>query len=56
MMLRYSFGFEDAALAIERAVAGVLDAGIHTADIAMDKSKAVGTAAMGDALVGLLER
>jgi len=52
MMLRYSFGFEEAALAIERAVAEVLDAGIHTADIAVDKGKAVGTAAMGDALVG----
>ena len=51
MMLRYSFGYEDAALAIERAVAGVLDAGIHTADIAVDKNKAIGTAAMGDALV-----
>ena len=56
MMLRYSFGFEEAALAIERAVAEVLEAGIHTADIAVDKSKAVGTAAMGDALVGLIER
>ena len=56
MMLRYSFGFEEAALAIERAVAEVLDTGIHTADIAVDKSKAVGTAAMGDALVGLIER
>ena len=56
MMLRYSFGFEEAALAIERAVAEVLEAGIHTTDIAVDKSKAVGTAAMGDALVGLIER
>ena len=56
MMLRYSFGFEEAALAIERAVARVLDAGIHTADIAVDKGGAVGTAAMGDALVGLIER
>jgi 3-isopropylmalate dehydrogenase len=56
MMLRYSFGFEEAALDIERAVAQVLDAGIHTADIAVDKGKAVGTAAMGDALVRLIER
>jgi 3-isopropylmalate dehydrogenase len=52
MLLRYSFGYEDAALAIERAVAGVLDAGIHTKDIAVDKGKAVGTAAMGDAILG----
>ena len=56
MMLRYSCGYEDAALAIEQAVAGVLDAGIHTMDIAADKHKAVGTAAMGDALVDLIER
>ena len=55
MMLRYSFGFEEAARAIEQAVAGVLDAGIHTADIAVDKGKAVGTAAMGDELVRLIE-
>ena len=32
--------------------AGVLDAGIHTTDIAVDKGKAVGTAAMGDAIMG----
>jgi 3-isopropylmalate dehydrogenase len=51
MMLRYSFGFEDAARTIEQAVAGVLEAGIQTADIAVDKRKAVGTARMGDALV-----
>ena len=51
MMLRYSFGFEDAARTIEQAVAGVLEAGIQTADIAVDNRKAVGTARMGDALV-----
>ena len=45
-----------AAVAIEQAVAGVLDAGIHTADIAVDRDRAVGTAAMGDSLVDLLER
>jgi 3-isopropylmalate dehydrogenase len=56
MMLRHSFGFEDAAFAIEQAVADVLEAGIHTADIAVDKSRAVGTAEMGDALVGQIER
>ena len=56
MMLRHSFGFEDAAFAIEQAVADVLEAGILTADIAVDKSRAVGTAEMGDALVGMIER
>jgi 3-isopropylmalate dehydrogenase len=56
LMLRHSFGCEDAAVAIEQAVADVLNAGIHTADIAVDRDRAVGTAAMGDALVDLLER
>jgi 3-isopropylmalate dehydrogenase len=56
MMLRHSFGFEDAAGAIEQAVADVLDNAIHTVDIAVDKSRAVGTAEMGDALVDLIDR
>jgi 3-isopropylmalate dehydrogenase len=50
MMLRISLGYADAADAIEKAVAEVLKAGIHTVDIARDKNKAVGTAAMGDAV------
>jgi len=51
MMLRFSLGQSEAADAIEKAVAAVLDQGIHTPDIAVDKAKAVGTAAMGDAIV-----
>jgi len=51
MMLRYSFQMSEVADAIEQAVANVLDHGIHTADIAADKAKAIGTAAMGDAIV-----
>jgi 3-isopropylmalate dehydrogenase len=51
MMLRFSLGFEDAADDIEKAVADVLKTGIHTVDIAIDKNKAVGTTAMGDAIV-----
>ena len=51
MMLRYSFGLDEAAAAIDRAVESVLDAGIHTADIAIDKTRVVNTAAMGDAIV-----
>jgi 3-isopropylmalate dehydrogenase len=51
MMLRISFGLAEAADAVEQAVADVLEAGIHTVDIAMDKNNAVGTAEMGDALV-----
>jgi len=54
MMLRYSFGMDEAADAIDRAVESVLDAAIHTADIAIDKTKVVNTAAMGDAIVAAL--
>ncbi|MDO9041598.1 MAG: 3-isopropylmalate dehydrogenase [Desulfocapsaceae bacterium] len=54
MMLRYSFGMDEAADAIDQAVERVLDAGIHTADIAIDKTKVVNTAAMGDAIVAAL--
>ncbi len=51
MMLRYSLNLEAAADAIESAVERTLDKGIHTIDIATDKSKAMGTSAMGDAIV-----
>lgn len=51
MMLRYSFGYDEAANAIEAAVAETLDAGIHTRDIAIDRTKTVNTAEMGDAIV-----
>ncbi|MDR3630530.1 MAG: 3-isopropylmalate dehydrogenase [Desulfocapsaceae bacterium] len=54
MMLRYSFGLEGAADAIDRAVEQTLIKGIHTADIAVDKNRAVGTAAMGDAIAAAL--
>ncbi|MBU0946488.1 MAG: 3-isopropylmalate dehydrogenase [Proteobacteria bacterium] len=54
MMLRYSFGLDEAADAIDRAVESTLDKGVYTADIAPDPSKAVGTAAMGDAIVAAL--
>ena len=54
MMLRYSFGWDDAAAAIDRAVEKTLEQGICTADIAVDTSRAVGTAAMGDAIVAAL--
>lgn len=51
MMLRYSFGLDEAAAAIDNAVAATLDKNILTADLTGDKSSAVGTAAMGDAIV-----
>jgi 3-isopropylmalate dehydrogenase len=56
MMLRYSFGMDAAAEAIDNAVAATLEKGILTADLTSDKSKAVGTAEMGDAIVKELEK
>ena len=54
MMLRYSL--DEAALArrIETAVGDVLDRGLRTADIAAAGEQAVGTSAMGDAVVAAL--
>ena len=46
--------FRRNAAAIDRAVEATLENGIHTADIAVDRSRAVGTAAMGDAIVAAL--
>ena len=54
MMLRFCFGFAEAADAIEQAVSDVLDAGIHTPDIAQDKNRSVGTSEIGDAIVDYL--
>ncbi|HBG19801.1 MAG TPA: 3-isopropylmalate dehydrogenase, partial [Desulfobulbaceae bacterium] len=54
MMLRYSFGLDEAAAAIDLAVEKTLDRGILTADLTTDKKTAVGTAAMGDAIVAAL--
>jgi 3-isopropylmalate dehydrogenase len=51
MMLRISLGLMEAADAVESAVADVLEAGIHTVDIATDDLNAVGTVEMGDAVV-----
>ncbi len=54
MMLRYSFGLDAAADAIDKAVESTLDKGIYTADIAPGDAKSVGTVAMGDAIVAAL--
>ena len=51
LMFRLTFGYEDAASSIENAVKEVLDAGHRTGDIAVDKSKAIGTVAMGDLII-----
>lgn len=50
MMLRYSFGLEDAAVAIEQAVQKALADGHRTADLA-DNSQPLSTSEMGDVIV-----
>jgi 3-isopropylmalate dehydrogenase len=57
MMLRYSFGLEKEAAAVEAAVSKVLDNGLRTKDIAARGSgvQVVGTKAMGQAVVKALE-
>jgi 3-isopropylmalate dehydrogenase len=47
LMLRLSFGYDEAAQAIEDAVKNVLRAGHRTGDITTDRSKAIGTEEMG---------
>jgi 3-isopropylmalate dehydrogenase len=54
MMLRYSLGRAQAAEKVERAVARVLQAGLRTADIHTPGTRRVGTAEMGDAVLGAL--
>jgi 3-isopropylmalate dehydrogenase len=54
LMLRHSFGEHDAAAAIEQAVGRTIEKGIRTADIASPGTTVVGTAAMGEAIVGSL--
>jgi len=50
MMLRHSFGLDEAADRVERAVRQVLAEGLRTADIHEDGTRLVGTEAMGDAV------
>jgi len=54
MMLKYSFGMNDAADAVAHAVSRALEAGLFTPDIARGRTGAVGTAQMGDAIAGLI--
>ncbi|MGQ9516061.1 MAG: 3-isopropylmalate dehydrogenase [Anaerolineae bacterium] len=51
MLLRYSFGMETEAKAVEEAVSAVLAAGYRTADIAEPDCTTVGTSQMGDLVV-----
>lgn len=52
MMLRYSFDLTKEADAVEDAVKKALQDGVRTGDIAKPFEETVGTAAMGDAIVG----
>ncbi len=50
MMLRWSFGLEDAAARVESAVRGALAAGNRTGDLIEPGKRLVGTAEMGAAV------
>ena len=50
MMLRHSFGLEEEATAVEKAVETVLAGGLRTADTARWGARAVGTREMGEAV------
>lgn len=56
LMFKLTFGYHEAGDAIEKAVKSVLDAGHRTGDIAVDKSKAIGTSAMGDLIVAAIAK
>jgi 3-isopropylmalate dehydrogenase len=56
LMLRLSFGMENEAAAVERAVRQVLAEGYRTADIAEPGSRRVGTEEMGDAVAAAVSR
>jgi 3-isopropylmalate dehydrogenase len=50
LMLRYSFGENEAAKAIEKAVEATLESGIRTADLARPGERSVSTVEMGNAI------
>ncbi|MFP4425156.1 MAG: 3-isopropylmalate dehydrogenase [Spirochaetaceae bacterium] len=54
MLLKYSFGMDEAYNAIFEAVKSALDAGVRTGDIAAPGQSAVSTAEMGDAIAARL--
>jgi 3-isopropylmalate dehydrogenase len=54
MLLRHSFGRDEDAARIERAVRSVLAKGCRTADIVQPGTSKVGTAAMGNAVLAAL--
>jgi 3-isopropylmalate dehydrogenase len=56
MMFRYTFARMDVADRIEAAVRAVLQSGLRTGDIVLPGEVAIGTRAMGDAVVAALAR
>lgn len=54
MALRYSFSMLDLADKLEAAIAGVLDDGLRTADIAQAGTRTIGTSEMGAAIIARL--
>jgi 3-isopropylmalate dehydrogenase len=56
MALRYSFDQADAADRLEAAIAGVLDAGLRTADIMQEGMSQISTEAMGEAIVAQMQK
>ena len=55
MALRYSFAMAEAADGLDRAISGVLDKGLRTADIWTEGAEKVGTEGMGAAIVAALD-
>ncbi len=56
MLLRHSFGLEEDALLIERAVVNVLKNGLRTADIMSPGTARVGTGVMGELILRELDK
>ncbi len=56
MMLKYSFGLDDAYAAIDSSIRSVLEAGYRTVDIMSEGMKKVGTREMGDLIVEEIRR
>ncbi len=56
LMLRLTFGYGEAADAIERAVAEVLDAGHRTSDIAAGRGDSLSTTQMGELILNAIRK
>jgi 3-isopropylmalate dehydrogenase len=56
MALRYSFGLAKEADLLDAAIASVLAKGLRTADLKSEGATIIGTAQMGEAVIGEMER